>query len=438
MSIIDSFEKKTANYLETIGVSLNNKKVLVALSGGADSVSLLLCLKALGEKAGFSVSALHVNHGIRGEEADRDENFCKNLCKEKSINLFVYKADVPKMAAEKKQSLESCGRDYRYSVLDDCCKENGIDYIATAHNANDNAETVLYNLIRGCGTDGLSGIPKRRDNIIRPILWAERDEIEEYLRRMGEAYVTDCTNSDNVYTRNYIRNVILPACKRINQDAVSAINRAAVYVSKDCQYLNTEAIRTDETALDELPYALQSRIIRSRYKKYCGGSLEGVHVNAVIDALGSTEQKLVSLPHGVNAVICRGKLSFAESKEALTYDAMPLTAGDNPILEGVVNVFLDADGKNGAKILKSVVKGGLYARPRKTGDKVTVRGINRSIKKCFIDKKIPPSARDIIPVICDGEGIVYVPFIGVADRAYSKFDEDFYGISVTIDERFGL
>lgn len=438
MSIIDSFEKNTANYLKTIGISLSNKKVLVALSGGADSVSLLLCLKALGERIGFSVCALHVNHGIRGAEADRDERFCIDLCAEKAIKLFVYKADIPKMAAEKKQSLESCGRDYRYSVLDDCCKENGIDYIATAHNANDNAETVLYNLIRGCGTDGLSGIPKRRENIIRPILWAERDEIEEYLRRMGEDYVTDCTNSDNVYTRNYIRNVILPACKRINEDAVSAINRASVYVSKDCEYLNTESNRADEAALDELPYALQSRIIRSRYKKYCRGSLEGVHVNAVIDALASTEHKHVSLPNGVTAVICRGKLSFTEGEETSTYDTIPLTAGDNRILEGAIKVFLDADGKNGTKILKSAVKGGLYARPRKTGDKLTVRGINRSIKKCFIDKKIPPYARDIIPVICDGEGIVYVPFIGVADRAYSKCDDDFYGISVTIDERFGL
>lgn len=438
MSIINSFEKNTANYLETIGVSLNNKKVLVALSGGADSVSLLLCLKALGEKMGFSVSALHVNHGIRGEEADRDERFCINLCNEKSIKLFVYKADIPKMAAEKKQSLESCGRDYRYSILDDCCRENGIDYIATAHNANDNAETVLYNLIRGCGTDGLSGIPKRRENIIRPILWAERNEIEEYLSFLGEAYVTDCTNSDNVYTRNYIRNVILPACKRINEDAVSAINRASVYVSMDCEYLNAESNRVYDAPLNELPYALQNRIIRNRYKEYCGGSLEGVHVNAVIDALNSTEQKLISLPKGVNAVICRGKLSFTESKEALTYDAMSLTAGDNLILEGAVNVFLDMNGKNGTKILKSAVKGGLYARSRRTGDKVTVRGINRSIKKCFIDKKIPPSARDIIPVICDDEGIVYVPFIGVADRAYSKCNEEFYGISVTIDERFGL
>lgn len=438
MDIIYSFEKNTALFLKEIGICLDGKKILVAFSGGADSLSLLLCLSALAAKCGFSVCAVHINHGIRGDEALADERFCRELCCRKGIELYVYSADIPKMAAESKQSLESCGRDYRYSVFERLCAEKGIDYIATAHNANDNAETVLYNLLRGSGADGLCGIPKRRGNIIRPILWATRSIIEEYLEAMGERYVTDSTNADNCYTRNYIRNVILPSCCRVNFDAINAINRASGLISADCEYLDEVADGvTENLDLNALPAAVKGRVVKNRYKKLYGGSLEQAHVIAVTEALSSSESKSVSLPLGVRAETYGGALRFV--KEAVTPDLerTGLVPGENLLCGGKVRVFLGECGDNMVRIKNDVAVGELFARKRHAGDKITVRGMSRSIKKCFIDKKIPPYIRDIIPIICDGEGIIYVPFVGVADRAYPKKSDGCFGIGVTIDERFG-
>ncbi len=439
MKLIQSFEKNVSEYLQSFNIPLKDKKILVALSGGADSVTLLLVLAALGKKLGFSVSALHVNHGIRGEEALRDEEFCISLCRDKDVELAVCHADIPSMAAERKQSIESCGRDYRYEVLNTCCKEKGIDYIATAHNANDNAETVLYNLLRGSGSEGLCGIPKIRGNIIRPLLSTGRKDIEAYLNALGQDYVTDGTNSDNCYTRNYIRNVILPACQTVNSDAINAINRASLAVSEDCAYLNAVAKSAEKDGdLRPLPSALQSRYIKNEYNRLFGGSLEGVHINAVKNALDSTETKYIALPNDVTAVVCRGKLSFDSGEALPVIEEKALLFGNNEVADGCVSVFVGTHGNGGVRIKKDAVCGSLFVRSRKEGDKVCVRKINRSIKKCFIDKKIPSEFRDIIPIICDEKGIIYVPYVGVADRVYPKKGEEYFSVCVTIDERFGL
>ncbi len=439
MSVIQSFEKNVAEYLRSFNIPLKDKKILVALSGGADSVSLLLVLAKLGKTFGFSVCAVHVNHGIRGEEALHDENFCISLCNGKNINLAVYHADIPAIAIQRKQSLESCGRDYRYGVFQAYCNENCVDYVATAHNANDNAETVLYNLLRGSGSEGLCGIPKTRGNIIRPLLGMGRKDIEAYLSALGQDYVTDGTNSDNCYTRNYIRNVVLPACKNVNSDAINAINRASLAVGEDCAYLNGVAEKAEKDGnLLTMPSALQSRIIKNKYKRLFDGSLEGVHINAIKNALSSTETKHIALPNGITAVVCRGKLSFDSGESLPVIEEKALLFGNNEVAEGCVSIFVGTNGNAGVRIKKDAVCGSLFVRSRKEGDKVCVRKINRSIKKCFIDKKISPSLRDLIPIVCDEKGIIYVPYIGVADRVYPKSGEAYLSICVTIDERFGL
>lgn len=420
-------------------IPLKDKKIVVALSGGADSVTLLLVLEKLGKSMGFSVFALHVNHGIRGEEALRDEKFCIELCDKNCIELKVCRADIPALAAKHKKSLETCGREYRYSALKEFCSENGVDYIATAHNANDNAETVLYNLLRGSGAEGLCGIPEKRENIIRPLLNTSRSDIEAYLASLGQGYVTDGTNSDNCYTRNYIRNVILPACKTVNGDAVEAINRASRAVSEDCEYIkNSLKELPRDTDLSVLPPSLQSRYIINEYKRLCGGSLEGVHIDAVKNVLNSTETKYIALPNGINAVVCRGKLGFNKGQQFAGYEETPLKEGENLIADGCVRVFVGTHGERGIRINKNAVCGRLCVRTRRQGDKVLVRKINRNIKKCFIDKKIPPALREIMPIICDERGIIYVPHVGVADRVYPKTGDEYFTICVTIDERFGL
>lgn len=444
MDIIFSFEKDTERFLRSFSVPLEGKSFLVGLSGGADSVALTKVLCSLGKRLGFAVFALHVNHGIRGDEALRDEEFCISFCRSLGITLKVVRADIPAMAAEKKQSLELCGREYRYSVFSAYAKEKGIDYIATAHNANDNAETVLYNLLRGSGAEGLCGIPKVRDNILRPILCMSRERIEGYVDALGTGYVTDGTNADNSYTRNYIRNVLLPACKHVNEDAVSAINRAASAIEEDCTLVAELADAYLSGGAGDLcgkPRPVRVRVIKAMYARFSDRVLEKVHVDAVDSALFAKGQKRISLPDGITAVVYGGSLSFKkrDAVEGCVAEKTPILLGDTSYAGGLVTVTLGQEKKGqNAYIRKNSIKGDLFARPREAGDRLRIRGMSRSVKKILTDNKIPPSIRQIMPIICDDEGIIYVPYIGVADRACTVKGEETLGISVSIDERVGF
>ncbi len=438
MDIKQVFEKNTEEYVNGIA-PLKGKSVLVALSGGADSVALLLCLKALSGKRGFSVSAFHVNHGIRGEAAAADEAFCAALCERKGIPFKVAHFDVPAIAAQNKQSLETCGRECRYAALEEHCLNNAIDYIVTAHNANDNAETVIYNLLRGSGTEGMCGIPKRRGRIIRPILWAERGDIEAYLSALNEGHVADLTNNDNIYTRNYIRNVIIPACKKVNGNAVGAINRASAALSDDADLLNEMAEKLGaEQDLRILPSAMQSRVIIKKYNRLYGSGLENVHVWAIKEALKSNDPKKLSLPKNVVVTVYNGGLSFSRYEDTAELPTAFLQEGKNVFLQGAVCIEWHPNEAKGVLLKKSGIEGQLYIRRRMPGDKLFMRKINRSVKKCFTDKKISPQLRSRTPIVCDAKGIIYVPNIGVADRVYPKKGDEVCGIGITIDERFGL
>lgn len=446
MDVVFSFEKDVEGFLKKISLPLAEKRFLVGLSGGADSVALINVLHSVGERLGFGVEAMHVNHGIRGDEAERDELFCKKLCVDMGVRLQVVRADIPSLAAEKKQSLELCGREFRYGAFAEYAEKNGIDYIATAHNANDNAETVLYNLLRGSGAEGLCGIPVVRGNIVRPILGMSRERIEEYVNALGVGYVTDGTNADTAYTRNYIRNVLLPACKRVNADAVSAINRASAAVEEDCELIENIAedfYKKEDAVLCDMPRAVRVRAIRMLYSRYSDSVLESVHINAVDKALFAKGQRCVSLPDAVTAVVYGGRLSFekTEGKErsAEPVGEIPLSTGENAFAGGLVKITVDCHRESADVYFnKNAIKGRLTARRRHSGDKIRVHGMGRSVKKCFIDKKIPPSARQIMPIICDDEGIIYVPYIGVADRVRPSKGDERLGIAVSIHERVGL
>lgn len=188
-------------------------KVLIALSGGPDSVCLLNFLVKFKKKYKLSIGALHVNHMIRGKLADNDEKFCNDLCNKLQIEFHSVRRDVPAFAKAKKLSLEEAGRQIRYEELYKVQKKFGYDKIATGHTCSDNAETVLLNLIKGAGLRGLSGIPAKRDNIIRPLLPLSKSEVIDYLNSSKLEYVIDATNLNNAYERNFIRNKLLPLIK---------------------------------------------------------------------------------------------------------------------------------------------------------------------------------------------------------------------------------
>ena len=185
--------------------------VLVGFSGGADSTALLHYLLARSRVCGTRVSALHVNHGIRGECADRDEDFCRRVCADWGVPLTVIRADVPTLAKERGQGIEETARQVRYSAFYEAMQADPtVTSVATAHNADDNAETVLFHMARGCGIDGLCGIPPVTDQrVIRPLLACSRKEIIAYCKGNNIQYMEDETNQDTRYTRNHIRHTVM-------------------------------------------------------------------------------------------------------------------------------------------------------------------------------------------------------------------------------------
>ncbi|MCH5204150.1 MAG: tRNA lysidine(34) synthetase TilS [Oscillospiraceae bacterium] len=243
-----------------------------ALSGGADSTALLLVLKELSEEMGFELKACHLNHGLRGEESDRDERFCAELCEELGVELYGKKINVAEYL-KKHESLEEAARKVRYLFFEEARERFGENTVtATAHNANDNAETVLLNLIRGTGLKGLCGIPPVRDKIIRPLIYVKRSEIEEFLKEKNRSFVTDKTNFSEDYTRNKIRLNILPEIMKINPSAVGTIMRMSKNLRSDSDYLeeaSENALRSSErpngydaAALDKLREPIRSRAVR--------------------------------------------------------------------------------------------------------------------------------------------------------------------------------
>jgi len=232
-----------------------DKTVMVALSGGADSTALLHALI----EVNVSPEACHVNHKLRGEASDRDEQFVRGMCSRLGVELHVRTIDV-KALQKKHQSLEEAARDARYA----CFAEFTGSVIATAHTADDNTETVLFNLTRGTGLRGLCGIPPARDNIIRPLIDVTRDEIIAFLKARNINYVTDETNLSDEFTRNYIRNNVVPLLEKVNLALSAGITRMCEGLRQDEEYLHTTAVSAMTDKADELlklPPAIRNRII---------------------------------------------------------------------------------------------------------------------------------------------------------------------------------
>ena len=226
--------KKIAHFIEQHKLLSKDKKYIVALSGGADSVCLLLVLQRLG----YDVEAAHCNFKLRGEEADRDEQFCIELCKKHDIKIHLVHFDTNFYAISHKISIEMAARELRYSYFENLIRDIGADAVCVAHHQNDCAETVILNLVRGTGIQGLAGIQPKRDNIVRPLLCVSRDEIEAFLAREGQDFITDSTNLDDLYVRNKIRLNIIPMMEKINPAAVQNIVKTAIRLSEANKVFN--------------------------------------------------------------------------------------------------------------------------------------------------------------------------------------------------------
>ncbi len=234
--------KKVMSYIKDNNLIKSGDKVLVALSGGPDSVCLLNILYNLKAELNIEIGAAHLNHLLRDKDAFEDEEYVKTLCKSLDIPCFVKRVDINKYSKDKKMSSEMAGRDARYNFFDDIVKDEGYTKIATAHNANDQAETILFRLMRGSGIEGLCGIKVRRDKIIRPILCLSRKEVEEYIEINNLKPRIDKTNFEKIYNRNKIRLDMIPYIKEnFNEDIIQTLNRMSVLLQKDNEFIENSA-----------------------------------------------------------------------------------------------------------------------------------------------------------------------------------------------------
>ena len=415
--------------------------ILIGLSGGADSTALLLMLKIYSEQSGAKIYAAHLNHGIRGAEADRDEQFCHELASALGVEFFSTRLDIPAIAKKSGESIESAARRERYDFFNRIMLEKSIPILATAHNADDNLETVIFNLTRGTGLSGLCGIPESRTTengiVIRPILSMEKKDIIAFCEKNNINYVTDSTNADNEYTRNRIRNQIIPLLKEINSGVIKNATRAAESLKEDSlclqsltsSFISEHAIdcSIDLDVLCTSPSSIVNRALISLYSDISGGkALEAVHINAIKQlAQNGIPHSSVSLPAGIDATVENNKLCFTRKKESAQEIAYNITLenGQNSIESAEIDIFVNAEpySKNIYKksILLSIdsakINGVLRARSRQAGDKIFSGKIHKSLKKLLNEKKVPLELRSRIPIIYDENGIVAIPIVAIRD-----------------------
>ncbi len=390
--------------------------VLCALSGGADSMYLLCRLLEGRERYGWRVCAAHLNHGLR-ETAGRDEKFVRDWCGRRGVPLAVGFEDVAGYARREGLSLEEAGRTLRYRFLGQAALEAGCPLIATGHHAGDSAETVLMNLIRGCGLKGLAGIPERRDNIVRPMLEVSRGEIEAYLKEHGVPHVEDETNEDVNYTRNKVRHQLLPLLEELNPQAAAHIAAAARRLREDEEELSRQAAPLAAEGLD-IPdgVALPVRVLREAPRplalRACAGLLEraglgaqAVHLERVLAlALGDDPSAGADLPGG-RAYRQYELLVLAPG--AYPEPPAPAQLREGEQAWGEWRIWC-APAPCPAKAYISpwefYLRPEAYlVRPRREGDRLTLgRRPEKTVKKLMIEGKVPARRRARVPVLALG------------------------------------
>lgn len=391
-------------------------KVLVAFSGGSDSVYLLYAMKNLGEKIGFSVAAAHLNHGMR-DCADEEEAFSENMCKEWNIEFFSKKVDVPSLAEKLGISSETAGRKARYDFFEELRKEQGFTKIATAHHSDDNAETILMHFIRGSGANGLKGIEYIRDSlIIRPLLDISKQEIYNECKRLELEYVTDMSNFEPVYTRNKIRLELIPEIMKYNPNFSSTITSNATLFAEDEEFINAYTNKIfDENynggfskkIIDGLPRAVSRRIIQCVYSKISGENqlLSQKYIDAALDMENG---KKLSLPKNVTLYLYGGRYTAVKEKQKFESEVKIGQKTHIPYTDEVWKItYADKSDKNTFFAPKNCM---FVIRSRKTGDRFYPLGSNgsKSVSDLFTDKKIAPFERDFIPVLTADEKIVNI------------------------------
>lgn len=446
--------KKILSYINDNKLIKCKDKILVALSGGPDSVCLLNILFELKEELNIDIAAAHLNHLLRGEEAFKDEEYVINMCNNMGIKCFVKRVDINAYSKENKLSSEMAGRNARYDFFDEILRGEGFNKVATAHNANDQAETILFRLMRGTGLEGLGGIKVSRDNkIIRPILCLSRKEVEEYIKLKKLNPRIDKTNFEKIYNRNKIRLDILPYVEdNFNEDIIETLNRMSLLLQKDNEFIENLAldlynkycieygdyfIIKKETFKEAEPVV--TRMLRHAMCKYSKSSydFEMKHIYEVFCLARKNSGKVIHLPNGICAENIYGdiyikskikKYDINKRKEEIIIDKNNVNINEFELynLKIRLQVINDYEASNvnineGSSIKYfdfDKIKNSISIRNRRNGDKIIPLGMtgNKKIKNIFIDMKIPKEERDNIPILCFDDKIAWIIGIRMSEE----------------------
>lgn len=378
--------------------------VICAVSGGADSMALLFALYLLRDKLNISLQAAHFNHNLRGAESDGDEAFVRDFCHRYDIALFVGSAQV----VSGKKGLEAAARDARYDFFQGLAGK-----IATAHTADDNAETVLMRLVRGTGLKGLGAISPVRGNIIRPLLNITRQEILSFLEEYHISYRQDSSNDADDFLRNRLRHYVMPLLTQENPRLAENLSAMAQHLREDEETLCAMAKPTaDVSTLRAMPPAIRNRCLEQFLKASGVKEPESQHI-ALAESLVFSDNPSAEGHFPVGITICRQYDSLKKASASSTFEPVVLPCPGS-VQIGRWKIVCEAAMEiiNNAHTVTVQTEGPVQIRPRQSGDEIRLSGGTKSLKKLFIDRKIPASRRSLIPVLTDDLGIIAVCGIG--------------------------
>ena len=415
-------------------------KIVIGISGGPDSVCLLHILNRLKEKLDIEIYAAHLNHQIRGIEAQKDALYVSNMCDEMGITCFLKSIDVPKYCKDNSLSIEEGARKLRYEMFDEIKQKTKSNKIAVGHNLNDQAETILMRVMRGTGLQGLRGIEYSRENgIIRPLLDIERNDIEKYCEVHNLNPRIDESNLQNIYTRNKIRLELIPyMMDNFNTNLIESIVRMSNSLRSDSEYIESQSeakfkdickftsdtvnIRIDD--FSKLHNAIKVRILRKGIKHILGDTnfIDQKHIEDIMEFENESKiNKMLTIPRGVFVYRKKDCIILTTTEiinEEIEFSYNIPTNGFVKIkeLKTIIETqTMSKDRYKNAKLDKmsrgfdlNKIKGGIVVRSRQQGDKIKLVGGTKKIKDLFIDLKIPREERCKVPIISDEQGILQV------------------------------
>ena len=409
-------------------------RVIVGVSGGADSVALLRALHAVRDAYNLDLIVCHINHKIRPGAAERDQRFVEELCRDLGVEFHIKEAYVEALSREWNMSDEEAGRKVRYDFFNEIAGPNG--KIATAHNKNDNAETVMMRFMRGTGLHGLTGIPYCRGNIIRPILDVSRDEIEEYLQEIGQAHITDETNLQPIYTRNKIRLNLIPSIQEnYNPNFIDTLTNnvtnyreedafmteCATKVVRDCFEIENEKIWVNKEKLKNEHAAIAKRAIKIAFTKVFNVDLSSQSVSNIIGLLGKSNGTKMTIVDEIIASVQHSGIVIQDGVgDKMMVEFNLRTDVDREVVLHTNNMEIRYDVVEAQNVVNNhrtfycpahLCQGGFTLRTRRDGDVIAIApGIRKKLKKFFIDEKIDAAERDEYWLLVnENNEVVWIP-----------------------------